>query len=94
MQLVIMSESNSLAGRTEGSGDDCLCVSLQRAGAAGHGPDPEHSLRLVHHRQNLLRLHPESLDAGAQAGHHLCLAAHEECQRNGLLLQQVQSRNM
>lgn len=79
--------SHSLAGGAEGSGDDGFRVSLQGAGAAGHGPDPEHSLRLVHHWENLLRLHPQSLDTGAQTGHHLGLAAHEEGQRNRLVLQ-------
>lgn len=79
--------SNSLAGGAEGSGDDGFRVSLQGAGAAGHGPDPEHSLRLVDHWENLLRLHPQSLYTRAQAGHHLSLAADEEGQRNRLLLQ-------
>lgn len=79
--------SNSLAGGAEGSGDDGFRVSLQGAGAAGHGPDPEHSLRLVDHWENLLRLHPKSLNTRAQAGHHLSLAADEEGQRNRLLLQ-------
>lgn len=79
--------SNSLAGGAEGSGDDGLRVSLQGAGAAGHGPDPEHSLRLVDHWENLLRLNPQSLYTRAQAGHHLSLAADEEGQRNRLLLQ-------
>lgn len=84
---------NSLSRRTESSGDHCLCVSLQRAGAAGHGPNPEHSLRLVHHWQNLLRLHRESLNTGSKTGHHLCLSTHKKCQRHRLLLEQVMSHN-
>lgn len=81
--------SHSLAGGAKGSGDNGFRVSLQGAGAAGHGSDPEHSLRLVHHWENLLRLHPESLDTRAQTGHHLSLAAHKEGQRNRLLLQRA-----
>lgn len=84
--------SYSLAGGAKSGWDDGLCVSLKSAGAAGHGSDPEHSLRLVHHRENLLRLNPKSLHAGTQAGHHLSLTMYKKGQRNWLLLWEIMTK--
>ena len=75
-----------LSGGTEGGGDDRLRVSLQGAGAAGHGSHPEHGLRLVHHGEDLLRLNPQGLHTHAQAGHHLRLPARIERKRHRLFL--------
>ena len=85
--------SYSLPGGAESSGDDSLCVSLQRAGAACHRSDPEHSLRLVHNGQDLLCVHTESLHTQPQTGHHLCLATHKKCQWHRLLLQWRKKNN-
>lgn len=79
-------KSHSLAGGAESSWDDSFCVSLQCAGTAGNGSNPEHSLRLVHHWKNLLCLYPESLHTQAQTGHHLSLSTHKKRQWNWLIL--------
>lgn len=76
---------NLLSSRAKGHGDDRFSVTLQRAGASSDGPHAEHSLRLVHHRKHLLSLQAQSLYAGAQRRHHLCIF-HEEQKGHWFLL--------
>lgn len=55
-----------LSRGAEGHRNDCLAVTLQGAGAAGHRADPEDSLWLVNDVENLLCLHHLQLQCPPQ----------------------------
>lgn len=76
-----------LSRGAEGHRDDGLGVSLQGAGAAGHGPHPEHRLRLVDDVQDLLRLHALPRQGLLQRHHDLGIVD-EEGERHRFILRE------